>query len=128
MARLAGESSCKEIRQLDEEGLQGAQQPRTSVVAVVDELRAFGEVAGFKTNLSKSSILNLTVPEMDADDLRPLMPFVWAQQEIQYLGLQTRSTPVAIAELNYTVLLCEVWGPWPGGGYLAFRGWDVLQR
>ncbi|KAJ1205002.1 hypothetical protein NDU88_000437 [Pleurodeles waltl] len=59
---------------------------KISLVTVVNELRAFGEVAVFKTNLSKSSILNLTVMEKNVEDLRPHLPFVWAPQEIQYLG------------------------------------------
>ncbi|KAJ1177209.1 hypothetical protein NDU88_002470 [Pleurodeles waltl] len=49
------------------------EQPKVSLLAVLEKQSTFGGVAGFKANLSNCSILNLTVSETEVEAFRPAL-------------------------------------------------------
>lgn len=62
--------------------------PGPSLQALQAELGKFEEVMGFKVNLSKSFILNLTIPEGEALQLWGQTSFQWAKHSLQNVGIQ----------------------------------------
>lgn len=51
------------------------QQPRISLPNLMSAFSDFQTIANFKINQSKSEILNITVPQPLANQLKPLFPF-----------------------------------------------------
>lgn len=64
------------------------------------ELSAFGNISGFKVNLGKSQILNLTIPQDEVQDLQQDFPFQWATADITYLGITLAPTIARTLTLN----------------------------
>ena len=60
--------------------------PSTSLTRICALLHTFERVTGFKVNYDKSEILNLTLSDVEVQEIRPRFPFKWAKQHITYLG------------------------------------------
>ena len=82
--------------------------PLSYLPALIEELFCFGAVSGFKLNLSKSIVLNLSVPPPEQIHLQRQFPIQWASQSIPYLGIQLTSSLSETAHLNYSSLLASM--------------------
>uniref|UniRef100_A0A8C5N3B5 Reverse transcriptase domain-containing protein n=1 Tax=Leptobrachium leishanense TaxID=445787 RepID=A0A8C5N3B5_9ANUR len=80
-------------------------EARHSLPAVLSAFDTFGKLAGLKINMSKSEILNVSVPEDEAGRLQSSFPFHWCTSKMKYLGVWLSSTPSDLYDLNYLPLL-----------------------
>lgn len=78
-------------------------QPRQSLHALLHELSEFGSVSGFKVNLAKSQILNLSIPPDEVADLAQDFAFTWTSTEMTYLGIIG-----SYASANTSAQLCSI--------------------
>ena len=81
------------------------QQPRISLPNLMSEFSSFQTLSNFKINLSKSEILNITVPQPIADQLKPLFPFRWEPARMKYLGIYLTPHLHSLFRHNYIPLL-----------------------
>lgn len=120
----------------DDDVIFSLAHPQTSMPTVVTALQAFSQVSGFKINLQKLQILNLTVGPSTVADLKVHFDFDWVTGVITYLGLTLHTSLVRTAEANYASLLSRIrkdlahrkWLPLSWLGRLATIKMNVLPR
>uniref|UniRef100_A0A8C5N2I9 Reverse transcriptase domain-containing protein n=1 Tax=Leptobrachium leishanense TaxID=445787 RepID=A0A8C5N2I9_9ANUR len=78
---------------------------RQSLSAVVWAFKVYGKLAGLKINMSKSEILNVSVPDREAVGIRDVFPFHWCDVKMKYLGTWLSPTLQDLFALNFLPLL-----------------------
>uniref|UniRef100_A0A8C5LT99 Reverse transcriptase domain-containing protein n=1 Tax=Leptobrachium leishanense TaxID=445787 RepID=A0A8C5LT99_9ANUR len=78
---------------------------RQSLAAVVGAFETYGKLAGLKINMSKSEILNVSVPDGEAVGIRDAFPFHWCDAKMKYLGTWLSPTLQDLFALNFLPLL-----------------------
>lgn len=73
--------------------------PTTSLPAVQMTLSWFSEVSYYKVNYTKSSILNLDATSSNL--FQNLHPYVWADNNISYLGIHLTKSTKSLFQTNY---------------------------
>lgn len=81
--------------------------PQVTLPALMTELQVFGDTAGFKVNISKSLILNLSIPQAEAEELHQRFMFQWTKKDIPYLGIRLAPTLEQTATLNHKSLIAQ---------------------
>lgn len=71
-------------------------EPLTSLANLLRSLQEYGTLSSFQINLTKSSILNITVGKKIVQRLRSAFPLRWATKLIRYLGVDITSDPAEI--------------------------------
>lgn len=69
------------------------------------EFERFGHLSNYKMNLSKSEMLNISLPEQQVDLLKSAFHFRWQEKAMTYLGVQIPWRPDDLFDLNYVPLL-----------------------
>lgn len=80
------------------------QQPLISLPNLMSAFTEFGAISNFKINLSKSEILNISIPHMTALRLQPSFPFHWQPIALKYLGIYLTPNPASLFHRNYIPL------------------------
>uniref|UniRef100_A0A8C5Q087 Reverse transcriptase domain-containing protein n=1 Tax=Leptobrachium leishanense TaxID=445787 RepID=A0A8C5Q087_9ANUR len=78
---------------------------RQSLPAVLGTFESYGKLAGLKINMTKSEILNVSVPDGEAARLRDTFPFHWCDIQMRYLGIWLTPTLQELFALNFLPLL-----------------------
>lgn len=90
-------------------------EPQVTLPALMTELQDFGDAGGFKVNIDNSFIMNLSIPQAEAEELQRRFLFTWTQKDIFYLGIRLAPTLEQTIALNYkslltqTALLLDTW-------------------
>lgn len=79
--------------------------PMTTLPAIQEELARFEKISGYKTNLSKSYLLNLTLPSPLWNQIIISSPFSCVTKEIAYLGVQLTPRVSDLYRANFPPLL-----------------------
>lgn len=127
---------CHKVSLFADDLLVLVSNPRVASPSLLEEFRRFHSVSNFKVNMSKSVMLNVTIPYREQESFQAAFPFTWSSEFITYLGVKI---PVALAKLyalNHLPLLHTVLGPlksWSGQrhswiGRLVLVKMDVLAR
>lgn len=82
--------------------------PRNSLRALQGELQRFEAAAGFRVNLTKSTVLNLTVTEGERLLIQGESPFAWAKCKITYLGIQITPRLEELFKANFPPLVSQI--------------------
>ncbi|XP_030046348.1 zinc finger protein 721-like [Microcaecilia unicolor] len=90
-------------------------RPLTTFPGLLGEIEEFSTVSGFKVNMSKSEVLNVSLPEELVGTLRSTYAFRWADRSIRYLGVNLTARLSELFAVNYKGLagtLTEDLGRW----------------
>lgn len=83
-------------------------EPLTSLPNLLRSLQEYGNLSSFQINLTKSSILNITVDKGNVQRLRSSFPLRWATKQIRYLGVNITSDPAELYSANFAPLLLRL--------------------
>uniref|UniRef100_A0A8C5PGP4 Reverse transcriptase domain-containing protein n=1 Tax=Leptobrachium leishanense TaxID=445787 RepID=A0A8C5PGP4_9ANUR len=73
--------------------------------AVVAAFERYGRLAGMKINMTKSEILNISLPAGTAAGLAAAFPFHWCKTKMKYLGIWISPSLQDLYALNFQPLL-----------------------
>lgn len=62
--------------------------PKISIPSILKELNSFGCLSNFKVNLTKSDLLNISLPRYEVSSLAALFPFHWQEVAVEYTGVK----------------------------------------
>uniref|UniRef100_A0A8C5QG33 Reverse transcriptase domain-containing protein n=1 Tax=Leptobrachium leishanense TaxID=445787 RepID=A0A8C5QG33_9ANUR len=102
---LKGVNSCHKIAAYADDLLFFLTDAKRSLQAVAREFEVYGALAGLKINMSKSEILNVSVPVAEAAGIRDSFPFHWCDTKMRYLGVWLTPTLQNLFALNFLPLL-----------------------
>lgn len=71
-------------------------------------LKAYGDVANFKINPSKSEILNISVRPQEEQIYKQDFPFIWRDTKLKYLGVKITPSHETIFQQNFFPLLNDI--------------------
>ena len=74
--------------------------PVQSLQQICHLLTDYERASGFKINLAKSEILNLTFPPEEVQTLWDCLPFQWNTDSLQYLGVRLTPTLDGLFQVN----------------------------
>uniref|UniRef100_A0A8C5MZK2 Reverse transcriptase domain-containing protein n=1 Tax=Leptobrachium leishanense TaxID=445787 RepID=A0A8C5MZK2_9ANUR len=94
-----------------------------SLPAVVAAFKQYGRLAGMKINMTKSEILNISLPAGKAAGLAAAFPFHWCKTKMKYLGIWISPSLQDLYALNFQPLLGRSAGTWQNGTPNSFPGW-----
>uniref|UniRef100_A0A8C5MYT0 Reverse transcriptase domain-containing protein n=1 Tax=Leptobrachium leishanense TaxID=445787 RepID=A0A8C5MYT0_9ANUR len=78
---------------------------KSSMPHLLDHIRIFGELSGYKINNDKSNILGIHMSPPDVSYARTNFPFQWCPSRLKYLGIWITNTPNSMYENNFGRLL-----------------------
>lgn len=79
--------------------------PKISIPSILKELNSFGCLSNFKVNLTKSDLLNISLPRDEVSSLAALFPFHWQEVAVEYVGVKISTDLTIVYELNFHPLL-----------------------
>uniref|UniRef100_A0A8C5N4G5 Reverse transcriptase domain-containing protein n=1 Tax=Leptobrachium leishanense TaxID=445787 RepID=A0A8C5N4G5_9ANUR len=82
--------------------------PAVSLQEVVSELDTYGALSGFKINMNKSEILNISLRGTDTAALKHRFPFRWCAEKLCYLGIWLHADVSRITSLNFLPILSVI--------------------
>lgn len=101
------------------------QQPLISLPSLMSEFSTFSDISNFKINMTKSEILNISIPAKVVLQLKRSFPFSWQEHKMKYLGIYLTSNPTALFCTNFLPLLlgrtCRNGHKW------LIHGWEGLE-
>uniref|UniRef100_A0A8C5M2P2 Reverse transcriptase domain-containing protein n=1 Tax=Leptobrachium leishanense TaxID=445787 RepID=A0A8C5M2P2_9ANUR len=90
--------------------------PEVSLREVVKELDNYGALSGFKINMNKSEILNISLQGTNRAALGRRFPFRWCAEKLRYLGIWLHADVSKIPSLNFLPILSVI--------HQDMRGWS----
>lgn len=82
--------------------------PHQSLPELQKELSKFEEVGGFRVNMDKSYILNVTMSAAEAHSLKSHTTLRWAEHSLQYLGVFLTSSITGLYKANFPPTLLQL--------------------
>lgn len=82
--------------------------PRTTIPMALKEFERYGRLTNFKINMSKSELLNISIPKREQRAFLSGLSFAWCERELEYLGIKLLPTPGDLFAANYIPLLNKI--------------------
>uniref|UniRef100_A0A8C5MF76 Reverse transcriptase domain-containing protein n=1 Tax=Leptobrachium leishanense TaxID=445787 RepID=A0A8C5MF76_9ANUR len=80
-------------------------QPAVSLLTIIAEFAAYGELSNLKINMNKSEILPLSISLAERSVLAKRFSFRWSTDTLTYLGIELSSTCSKLYAVNFPPLL-----------------------
>uniref|UniRef100_A0A8C5PKM6 Reverse transcriptase domain-containing protein n=3 Tax=Leptobrachium leishanense TaxID=445787 RepID=A0A8C5PKM6_9ANUR len=81
------------------------QQPQISLPSLIELLREYGSLSNYKINMSKSEILNISIPAPLSTHIQSTFPFRWCTSSLKYLGVHLTPAVSNLYVTNFVPLL-----------------------
>lgn len=96
---------CHKISLFTDELWVMMSNPRVALPSLLEEFRRFCVVSNFKVHMSKSVMLNVTIPLQEQESLQTAFPFAWTRDFVTYLGVKIPADLAKLYSLNHLPLL-----------------------
>ena len=84
------------------------ENPNDSIRKLLELIKQFSKVAGYKTNTQKSLAFLYTNNEKSEREIKELIPFTIATKRIKYIGINLPKETKELYTENYTTLMKEI--------------------
>lgn len=81
------------------------QQPQISFPNLMSAFSKFSVISNFKINMTKSEILNISVPRHIVAQLKQSFPFSWQKSKMKFLGIYLTPKLTSLFRTNFLTLL-----------------------
>ena len=84
------------------------EHPKDATRKLLELMREFGKVAGYKINAQKSLAFLYTKNEKSEREIKETLPFTIATKRIKYLGINLPTERKYLYAVNYKTLMKEI--------------------